>query len=197
MKVIFLDIDGVMNSEIFYRERHKKRWLTFKFYRNKIRKWYRFISGGFQYRPVSINYRPDIYSRFGTYAYGLKRLNSETDPNKWRWLAYFCNKYGYKICISSVWKDHFKPSSLWELVLQSYGFKPGTFIGITKNHRTLRGSEIKEFLDEHPEITEYAIVDDDSDMLPSQKVKNFFHIDSYYGLSPNHLYRVGRLFNKD
>jgi len=27
MKVIFLDIDGVMNSQLFYERRHKRRWL--------------------------------------------------------------------------------------------------------------------------------------------------------------------------
>lgn len=32
-----------------------------------------------------------------------------------------------------------------------------------------RGREIKEYLDRHPEITTYAIVNDDSDMLPSQR----------------------------
>jgi hypothetical protein len=32
-----------------------------------------------------------------------------------------------------------------------------------------RGDEIAEWLSRHPEVTRYAIVDDDSDMLPEQK----------------------------
>jgi hypothetical protein len=32
----------------------------------------------------------------------------------------------------------------------------------------LRGEEIKAWLDEHPEVTRYAILDDNSDMLPGQ-----------------------------
>jgi len=36
-----------------------------------------------------------------------------------------------------------------------------------------RGKEIKAWLDMHPEVTKYAILDDDSDMLPEQ-LPNFF-----------------------
>jgi hypothetical protein len=32
----------------------------------------------------------------------------------------------------------------------------------------IRGEEIKAWLHQHPEVTRYAIVDDDSDMLPEQ-----------------------------
>lgn len=31
-----------------------------------------------------------------------------------------------------------------------------------------RGKEVKAWLDEHPEVTRYAIIDDDSDFLPDQ-----------------------------
>ena len=36
-----------------------------------------------------------------------------------------------------------------------------------------RGREIKAWLDKHPEVERYAIVDDENDMLPEQQ-KNFF-----------------------
>lgn len=32
----------------------------------------------------------------------------------------------------------------------------------------VRGNQIKDWLDDHPEVTHYAILDDDEDMLPEQ-----------------------------
>lgn len=192
MKVIFLDIDGVMNSEIFYRERHKT--LRFRLRRMK----YRFISklkyvkNGFKYvhKPLS-NYKSN--KNFGTYEYLIKRLTEDTCKKKWLWLSEFCNKNDYKICISSVWKNQPRNPEDWERALVHFGFNPGTYVGITPNHGSCRGDEIKTWIERTEEkgtpIEYYAILDDDSDMLPEQ-MKYFHHCDPYYGLSPNHLYRI-------
>ena len=45
----------------------------------------------------------------------------------------------------------------------------------------VRGHEIQEWLDKHPEVTRYAILDDDSDMLPEQ-MPNFFKTTFQNGL---------------
>lgn len=44
------------------------------------------------------------------------------------------------------------------------------FIDVTPNHVPLRfrGNEIQSWLDEHPQVTKYAIVDDNSDFNPGQ-----------------------------
>ena len=57
----------------------------------------------------------------------------------------------------------------------------------------MRGEEIQKWLDETPEVEDYAILDDDSDML-SEQMDKFYHCDGYFGLSPNHLYRISRAF---
>lgn len=44
-----------------------------------------------------------------------------------------------------------------------------------------RGKEIKAWLDNHVEVTSYAIVDDDSDMLPEQS-PYFVHTSQFDGL---------------
>jgi hypothetical protein len=41
-----------------------------------------------------------------------------------------------------------------------------------------RGKEIKAWLEAHPDVTRYAIVDDDNDMLPEQQ-EHYFKT-SYY-----------------
>ena len=193
MKVIFLDIDGVMNSHIFYENRHKKRWLKPSTYYYLIRKFL-----GIKSKPVSYaNHKtPDIYY---TYEFQLSRLIEETCPQKWKWLSHFCNRTGTKICVSSVWRHHFgKKKELipqwWEDALVHFGFNEGTFVGITGRGFGMRGEEIQQWLDKYPEVEDYAILDDDSDMLPEQMDK-FYHCDGYFGLSPNHLYRIGRAFD--
>lgn len=197
MRVIFLDIDGVMNSNVFYEKRHKRRWLKPITYWWETKRIFRKL---FRIKPKGISladYKtPD--SHF-TFEYQMNRLQNETCVDKWGWLSEWCNNTDTKICVSSVWKNHFgvkgykRTPEKWEDAFQLLGFKPGTYVGITETHKTLRGEEIKDWLDNHPEVEDYAILDDDSDMLPEQFCK-FHHCDPWFGLNPNHLYRINRQF---
>jgi hypothetical protein len=197
MYVLFLDIDGVMNSRVFFEKRHKRRWLKPRTWRLVpiliMRKIF-----GIKSKPTSLlNYKiPD--SRY-TFEYQFNRLKEETCPEKWQWLSNWCNTTNTKICVSSVWKRHFgireyNTPEQWENAFVKLGFKPGTYVGITESIHSLRGEEIQDWLDEHPEVKDYAILDDDSDMMDHQ-FKKFHHCDPWFGLTPNHLYRIERQFN--
>jgi hypothetical protein len=195
MKVIFLDIDGVMNSQIFYHERYHK--LSAKIRRGYwwCISWFRLLLTGKRYTTYSLaNYKPD--PKHFEFDYTFKRLVEETDKLKWKWLSEFCNAYDYKICISSTWKNHFKDENDWNRSLIALGFREDIFVGITPNSKDrIRGYEIKAWLDQNEDTESYAIIDDDSDMLDEQ-MNSFFHVDGYYGLTPNTLYRIGRHLRK-
>ena len=189
MNVIFLDIDGVMNSEVFYCERYKKRWKKFETYKWLLTSKVNYALNGFKpkiYSFANFKINPNVWE----FDYVFKRLKEETDPLKWKWLSDFCNINNYKICISSVWKNHFKDINQWNDALIKLGFNNDIFVGITCNKKTIRGEEIKDWIDNN-NVESYAIID-----VLYDQMKSFFYVDSYYGLTPNILYRIHKHFNK-
>ena len=202
MNVIFLDIDGVMNSSNYYTIKHN----TFK--EKFLHAWNKYVTcsirwirtGSRSYTFSLVDYVPN--PKHKTFEYKFNRLKDQTDPVKWLWLTEFCNETNTNICISSCWKHHFDHEDDienlrgWDKAFGLLGFKPDTFIGVTGDRRTLRGTEIKDWIDKHTDVKNYAIIDDDGDMLPEQ-MDSFFHVDGFYGLSPNTVYRIGRHFNKE
>lgn len=60
--------------------------------------------------------------------------------------------------------------------------------------RYYRGHEIQYWLDNHPEVTNYVIIDDDSDMLDSQ-LRNFVQTDGQIGLTETLAYRAAYILN--
>lgn len=131
MKVIFLDIDGVLNSEEF--------WTTEA---QHIKKQNALNSG-----------------RTRDEASALANM----DPLAVERVMKIVKETGAEIVVSSTWR--FDDSICYKLrfmgIPQIYGITPGTV-------KRYRGEEIKLWLDEHPEVTNYVIIDDDNDMLDEQ-----------------------------
>lgn len=82
-------------------------------------------------------------------------------------------KHDVKIVLSSTWRKGVSVEE-WN---EKFSFK---IIDKTVSlwGGTVRGDEIKEWLDRHPDVEKYVIVDDDSDMLPEQ-MDNF--VQTKYG----------------
>lgn len=75
-------------------------------------------------------------------------------------------KTAVSVVLSSAWRR--LPN--WRLDLQKGGLEPSAVIGQTPSLGGIRGLEIQAWLDQHPEVEKYAILDDGADMLPHQKL---------------------------
>lgn len=154
--IIFLDIDGVLNCQVFYEKRKKDG------YEGQICK-----------------------ERMSLLNSLVKELNAT-------------------VVISSTWR-----SDGVEKLQKVFNENGATFLinDITPygGIGTVRGNEIRMWLQENitpishgcysHDFTNYAIIDDDSDMLLWQRA-NFFQTDSYSGLTPNICYKIKRFANR-
>ena len=121
MKVLFLDIDGVLNST--------RLMLNLK--------------------DAGIDFRHYIHM----------------DPLSMSVLNRILKESGAKVVISSSWRIAY-PLSFIRSVMEQNGFVGEVIDCTPKGHNfgRVRGDEIAHWLKQHPEVTHFAIVDDDSDM---------------------------------
>ena len=140
MKVLFLDIDGVVNCESTFQMGAR---------------------GG---NPFPLD--PEMAFRVG-------KITLET---------------GCSVVLSSSWRHH-KDSrmAVTERVVPFIGITPTS--DLVNYEDKPRGHEIQAWLDEHPEVEKYAILDDDSDMLDSQ-LDNFFQTSWKTGLTDEIMNKV-------
>lgn len=131
MKIIFLDVDGVLNST--------RTAIAF---------------GGF---PMELHHK----EAFDWVAIKL--------------LQRLCDSSGAQVVLSSTWRLYFSVKEMADLL----GLP---IIDKTPMLSSPRGVEINDWLIRHPEVKHYAIVDDDSDMMPQQQT-NFVQTNPEEGLS--------------
>lgn len=135
MKILFLDVDGVMNSEeTLKRKIHRHQGVV------------------------------GIAPHLSILVY---RIIEAT---------------GCKVVLSSAWRGIEKNHDYIEKAIGHKLHDITKVIYTTDPYRHVRGDEIKEWLDRHPEVTRYAILDDDSDMLEEQ-LPNFFQTSWKIGIT--------------
>lgn len=146
--VIFVDIDGVFNYDLWY------------------------------YSPRNPG--------------NLDGMEGEIDPLCVARINHVCEVTDSKIVISSDWRI----SSGWKYRLREAGIKniidctPILIWSTVKSGiEYSRGDEIQMWLNDHPEIKNYAIIDDRTDFLDSQ-LSRFVHVDSHRGLTDEDSMRV-------
>ena len=73
---------------------------------------------------------------------------------------------GIEIVISSTWRKLYTLEALQE-IFSEYNISPSFIVGVTPVLESrYRGQEIELYLKHNPEITNFVIIDDDSDMEP-------------------------------
>jgi hypothetical protein len=163
-KTLFVDIDGVLNSEIFYRDRQAG-------YNN---------------------------------AFKMEHPLSEIDMVSVGFLSMITEQTGAKVVITSTWRLGRSVKELQDMLAQC-GFT-GEVIGVTPvldmHHDCIvRGNEILKWMLDNRDLVgsqfdyrHYAILDDDFDMLLSQK-DNFIQIDSWCGITSKNAQRAIKILN--
>lgn len=161
MKVIFLDVDGVLNSEKF---------AVF----------------------VATNELGQDFLKEGG--------SNFVDPYATYLIADLCEAHDLKIVISSSWRMYDLPTTV-QTFERYRDLKPliPYMVGVTPRNSDDRiwedrGEEIQHYLDEHPDIENYCIIDDDNDMLESQ-LDHFVRVDSEFGLEEVHIEKVKTILN--
>lgn len=150
MKVIFLDIDDVLNSE---QTAHA------------------------------------FHAEFGGNGFGgfFDSTLEEPTHRKVLWgqdlvdnLKFIVDNTGAAIVVSSTWRLSHSPQAIQQM-LRLYGLE-AEVIDRTLRMFGPRGEEIDQWLNAHPEVDAYVILDDSTDMLASQ-LGNFVQTDDYVGLT--------------
>ena len=178
MKVLFLDIDGVLNSQ---------NWFGWRAYCAK--------HSGIGEFATDNELTSDEYM-----CYKLSMLDQRAVAN----LNRIIDETGCVVVLSSSWRwqNNQKENDKIVEALRLRGFKYD-FYGLTpripqKEFGQERGIEIQSWMDkelEKNEITSYVILDDDNDMLPEQ-MDNFILINGQYGLSDIDVFKAIEILNK-
>ena len=176
MKVLFLDIDGVLNSE---------NWFAYRIYCVK-------------------NNMVNILMNFvDTDDRNIKHKLTMLDDRAIANLNRIVEETGCKVVLSSSWRSSIESENIFtQNLLKLKGFKY-EFYDVTprlwfNDFSIRRGEEIKFWLDkesEKHEIESFVILDDDSDMLPEQ-MNNFIHVDGQVGLTDRDVLTAIEILNK-
>ena len=94
--------------------------------------------------------------------------------------------------IENGFQSFLYPEDVMGITARMYAFKSGN----RETHYGLyRGVEIEQWLSEHKDVTNYVILDDDSDMLLSQK-KHFIKTHALRGISKRDVKRAINILTK-
>lgn len=179
--VLFLDVDGVLNCQLFYEER----------YANLHR-----YDGIPLYKTVKKYLRKMLKSK------ELGRLDyykSEMCPVRMQMLNELCEETNSAVVLSASMRAQWNVEELNEI----FKYCGATFTIIDKTghcdcrirgveiHQWIKDNSMKWFGVNYYDFYRWIIFDDDSDILLCQQ-SHFFQTDTYSGLTPNICYRAKR-----
>jgi len=135
MNVLFLDIDGVLNSADWFKEAYETRKLARKKYEDRLIADY-----------GNARWELDVSPEHAAH---LKRIMQEVES--------------LNIVVSSTWRLHYSVDELKTRLSKLLDISSDRIVGKTPRLFTARGLEIQKWLDDNL-VEKFAILDDDSDM---------------------------------
>jgi hypothetical protein len=136
-----------------------------------------------------------MWDETGSYcSYSFPKQGKVNNFQAVQWVSEACQKFGYDIVVTSTWRldNNYKDC------LINGGLRPGIeILGRTPRFSSQpRGAEIKAYLEEHPEILYYVIVDDEADILPEQ-CGHFILTNGDTGFNLSEFKEFEKIFMKD
>jgi hypothetical protein len=167
MKVIFLDFDGVLNSAqsaCFWHHKRDQAKWENEMYASWTGSLKEYIAQEFD--PIAMSNVEELI-----------RLVPDL-----------------KIVVSSTWRLGETVESLQKILYPSK-LMADAIIGITPAFRdTSRGLEIQDWLDKHPEVEKFAIIDDDNDM--EHLTKNLVRTNGLHGFQYKDMIKAKKILTK-
>lgn len=155
MKVLFLDIDGVLNSVSWYKNRP-----------------HRFLKDNPEESDWACELDPSAILVFKKLVHDVPDL---------------------QIVISSTWRRNYELSEFQRRLSQMLSIEPSRVIDRTPWLNTIRGLEIQDWLTRNPQVTKFAIIDDDSDM--GDLMDHLFKTTWDEGMKMEHAQALTEFFN--
>lgn len=157
MKVIFLDMDGVLNSIKYYNKRRMDREINGPFCDRY---------GNEKLPRHAMEIDPEA----------MALLKEFVEPNN---ITLVISSTWRKLFSVEQMKELF--------ALRGWDNAPIIGKTQSYNSSYCRGHEINGWLSENPDVEKFAIIDDDSDMTEDQKRNNFVHTRHATGLEQEHI----------
>lgn len=127
-------------------------------------------------------------------SYNFPKDNKVNNFQAVQWVSEFCLKCKYDIVVTSSWRE----DSNYKACLLNGGLKNGIDISgsLSLNPEKTRGELIQEYINSHPEIKYYIIVDDETDILPEQ-TNRFIKVNPSYGFNEPEYKKCIEIYMKD
>lgn len=177
MKYIFLDIDGVLNSETD------------------------FMSSAYEYDPVhSVLQKGERWKVISAGKLALlNRIVKETDAK-----IIFSSTWRTKCDAKKMTKIFRKYGKVWEFDESIWiGVTPNWTRRSSGSCQQFRSREIKQYLHEHPEVENYVILDDNREVLIDSYFdidipeERFIHTDEFSGLTKLEMFRAINILGRN